>query len=173
MSASITVDNAAGSQITVNNLLQLSVDDASTVVVSLGAGVSVKVLDGGRVVFMRDDVLLLPRLETVLEAMIHRAAPRGARAVHRLREALNGVLARYPDAVASNSTAGPQQVPRWAGPSETAMPVVPDEPLPGTYPASPLGAVFWMEDGARMRAEINMAGIIGQPSRYRVQPAGS
>lgn len=170
MSANITVDNASGSQITVDGMLQLTVDDPSTVTVDLGAAMSVSV-ERGRVIFKRDDVLLLPRLDMALEALTLRAAPRGAQAVHRIRGALNGVLARHPDAVAANSATGPLQVPRWTGPIQPGSVEVPDEPLPGTYPASPVGAVFWMEDGTRMKADINMAGLLSRPVRYRVQPA--
>lgn len=170
MPASISVDNATGSQVTINKLVQLTVEDSSTVTADLGAAVSVRVLEGGRVVFIRDDVLLLPRLDSVLEAMIMRAAPRGAAAVHRLRGTLNGILARHPEAVASNAVTGDHRAPYWAGPLTPASTDVPDEPLPDTYPASPLGSVFWLEDGIRMRAEFNMAGMITGTARYRIQP---
>lgn len=169
MPANITLDDVSGGQVTIHGIIQLSVGDSS-IGVDLGPGVGFEIQgEGRRIVFTRDDVSLLPPLQNVMDALVLRAAPRGAKAVHRLRGALNGVLARHPDAVASNAGT---TVPRWEGPLATPGVEIPEEPLPGTYSAAAVGAVFWLEDGVRMRAGINAAGILGKATRARIQPAG-
>lgn len=151
----------SGDQITVENILQLTVGGDS-VTVDLVPGVEVR-REGNRLVLTRDWMGSLPRLDEVKGALLARAgAVRGPRAVHRLTGALNGVLARHPDAVASTNIGWTPvwDAPRTAAPGETAG------QDPNASPHEAIGCVYWLKDGVWMRQGIDGAGILGRAWRW-------
>lgn len=146
-----------GDQVTVESLLQVTVGVGS-VTVDLLPGVELR-REGSRLVFTRDWMGSLPRLDEVKGALLARAwAVRGDRAVHRLTGALNGVLAGHPDAVASTNIgwAPVWDAPRTAGPGETAG------QDPDASPHEAIGCVYWQKDGVWTRRAIDGAGIMGR-----------
>lgn len=167
MTTIINLDGIGFGQLTLNELIQLTVHDGSTISVDLGPGVSFKTQDGGlrgeRIVFFRDDVALLPRLADVQESLLALVAPGGRKAVHRLRGSLAGVLARDPEAKASNVAARAQ----WEGSMQPGEFEVPDEPSVGHPLNVVIGAIYWTEDGKVMRANINGAGVLGRKASHR------
>lgn len=168
MTTIINLDGISFGQLTLNELIQLTVHDQSTISVDLGPGVSFKTQPGGlreRIVFFRDDVALLPRLADVQESLMALVAPGGKKAVHRLRGALAGILAKDPEAKASNVIGGAL----WEGPVAQAEFTVPDEPIEDHPLHVVIGAVYWAEDGKVMRSNINGAGILGRKATHRPQ----
>lgn len=166
MSTSINLDGINFGQITLNELIQLTVQSPGTIRVDLGPGVHFKVKGEGRlnrIYFTRDDVALLPRLADAQQALLASVAPDGKKAVHRLRGALTGVLARDPEAKASNTPGGIV----WDGPVEADEFYIPDEPVEGVNPKLIIGAVYWSEDGQVMRSDVLAAGILGRKSLYQ------
>lgn len=166
MTTLINLDGINFGQLTVNELIQLTVHDPVTISVDLGPGVSFKTQGEGRanrIIFFRDDVALLPRLADVQECLVAIVAPGGKKAVHRLRGSLAGILAADPDAKASNLVANPQ----WEGPMHPGEFDIPDEPATGHPLNAIIGAVYWTADGTVMRSNINSAGILGRKAAYR------
>lgn len=150
-----------GDQVSVNGLVQLTVGSLS-VEAYVPAGVRVEV-KGNQVVFTRDPLSALPRLAEVKDAVLARAeAAGGARAVHRLTGALNGVLARYPDALVSSNTGWN---PVWSGP-RTPGTVAGVEAPPAGNLADPIGCIFRDAGGYWMGRTIAGAGILGREWRW-------
>lgn len=165
MTTNINLDGISFGQLTLNELIQLTVHDPATISVDLGPGVSFKTQGEGRanrIIFFRDDVALLPRLADVQECLVAIVAPGGKKAVHRLRGSLAGILAADPEAKASNVVAAAQ----WEGPMYPEEFDIPDEPAEG-HRSHVIGAVYWDDDGKAMRSNINSAGILGRKATYR------